>query len=92
AVFTTEVNRGVQLIDYKFTRICSEHPKRKTASQIHGRSHHSRADKDSLDEKPIKKESLCNSTFEEGTLVLSVIFTDHYVDGLKILKPINCKK
>ncbi|MCB9025579.1 MAG: hypothetical protein H6625_04615 [Bdellovibrionaceae bacterium] len=99
ALLTTEVNKGVQMIDYKFTHVCGRNEDDSNEySYYQERDRHTRSKEDKQTHKnpfqrrPIKEDRICNTTFEEGTLVLAVSYVDKDVSGMKEIWPTNCNQ
>lgn len=95
ALLTTEVNRGVQMVDYKFIRTCGKRAKDRSDVEKFG---YHRPDRNAGNmerdahrrQKPIKDDRVCNQIFEEGTMVLAVSYDDVEVPGVREIWPSKC--
>ncbi len=77
---TTEVNKGVQLIDYKFERNCEVEPtKAKSQSTVFP------------NKKKKQKKRKCEKLFEEGTVVLAVKYEDVKLKNTNYIEDSQCK-
>lgn len=94
ALLTTEVDKGVQLIDYEFSYFCADNKLPEETKNIEnvefkGRRwrQHEHKDRD----KGIKDPKLCNKIYEQGTLVLSVHYIDSDIPEIDFVRPETCK-
>jgi len=75
---TSEVDPGVQMIDYEFKKLCPG--QKKVIKEMRRRG-------DIMD-----SDKLCYKFFEKGTLVLAVNYKEVTLDGVKEIKASDCKK
>lgn len=78
ALFTTEVNTGIQLIDYEFKKPCKGERRRIKESRRRNET--------------IPPESVCYKPFERGTAVFAIKYRNKTRKGTKVVRAAGCNK
>ncbi|MCB0420154.1 MAG: hypothetical protein KDD61_04110 [Bdellovibrionales bacterium] len=78
ALFTTEVNSGIQMIDYQFQSLCKRERNRWRDNR------HRRNQEES--------SKYCRETFEKGTFVFAVKYDQVLLPGTKVVREQDCQQ